>query len=411
MDQYKRSEILSGLFVVGAVVVFCLFSFQVGAFDLSRLLGKPRVSCCADFREARGLVSGSSVKVAGLDVGRVTGLRFVRKELTADAVVRLVEILGAEAAEGLAEGLTRQVVEISFEILDPTLRIDLASASVSVAKTGLLGSDVLALDPGFWKGEREPLLDRDVKEPLRLTSRESISLNQMVSQLAPAVKSIESILDTLDQELLSPANVEQLGATLTNLNGSVEEIRVLLDRENEAGLQQHVLDPLHSLLVNADQGVQDVKDRLLQQTLAQAEAVLADGQALVRSTDQAVGRAKALIEELGPRARQVVDELLALTSELDTTLVALRDDTQATLASVQTILTENQPQILETVRRLRAAAWEAEMALRKIRANPAYLLFGDDEQVLEQRVADEGIWRGSGRARPYGQRDENEEGN
>ena len=49
------------------------------------------------------------------------------------------------------------------------------------------------------------------------------------------------------------------------------------------------------------------------------------------------------------------------------------------------------------------------MALRKIRANPAVLLFGDDETDLEARDLDLTEIRLRGRARPYEQRDERED--
>ena len=38
MSQYRRSEVTTGLFVAGAAVVFALFAFKVGRFDLMGLL-------------------------------------------------------------------------------------------------------------------------------------------------------------------------------------------------------------------------------------------------------------------------------------------------------------------------------------------------------------------------------------
>jgi hypothetical protein len=52
------------------------------------------------------------------------------------------------------------------------------------------------------------------------------------------------------------------------------------------------------------------------------------------------------------------------------------------------------------------SAWELEMALRKVRANPAVVLFGDDEERLEAERRDDSGLRSRGRARPYEQRDE-----
>ena len=74
------------------------------------------------------------------------------------------------------------------------------------------------------------------------------------------------------------------------------------------------------------------------------------------------------------------------------------------------VLVENRPEVAETMRRLRRTMWEAEMAMRKIRANPAFLLFGDDEQLLDSNPYDESELRRTGRARPYNQRDESNDG-
>ena len=63
-------------------------------------------------------------------------------------------------------------------------------------------------------------------------------------------------------------------------------------------------------------------------------------------------------------------------------------------------------QIAEIVRRLRRASWEAEMALRKVRANPAIVIYGDDEANLEAGPTDASALRRTGKAAPYRQRDE-----
>ncbi len=38
MTDYRKSEIVTGLFVCLAIVVFCLIAFRVGQFDLMGLL-------------------------------------------------------------------------------------------------------------------------------------------------------------------------------------------------------------------------------------------------------------------------------------------------------------------------------------------------------------------------------------
>ncbi len=64
----------------------------------------------------------------------------------------------------------------------------------------------------------------------------------------------------------------------------------------------------------------------------------------------------------------------------------------------------------EIVRRLRRTMWQAEMVARKIRANPSVVIWGDDEPDLEATEIDESAIRRTGRARPYRQRDESDDG-
>jgi hypothetical protein len=52
--------------------------------------------------------------------------------------------------------------------------------------------------------------------------------------------------------------------------------------------------------------------------------------------------------------------------------------------------------------------WEMEVAMRKVRANPATILFGDSERILEVEPSDEGDRMQRGRARPFSQRGESD---
>jgi hypothetical protein len=71
------------------------------------------------------------------------------------------------------------------------------------------------------------------------------------------------------------------------------------------------------------------------------------------------------------------------------------------------MIAENRPDLSESLQALRRTMWELEMGIRKVRANPALLIWGDDEKLLGTWPADESGLRRSGRAAPYEQRDEN----
>ena len=123
-------------------------------------------------------------------------------------------------------------------------------------------------------------------------------------------------------------------------------------------------------------GTRDLSDRL--------DAVQADLQALVGDASAAVTDTRTLIRNAS----------VAVT------------DTRTLLRNVSGVVTDNRAGLAEIVRRLHHTVWHAELALRKIRANPAVLLFGDEESDYEAAPLDETGIRRSGRVKPYGQRDE-----
>ena len=115
---------------------------------------------------------------------------------------------------------------------------------------------------------------------------------------------------------------------------------------------------------------------------------------------------KDLFEKGNPKVQAILDDLAKTTKELDGHLAEIVENGNKLLATLQGTISENRADIRETARRMRQAMWQAEMALRKIRSNPAVLLVGDNEKDLEARPTDQTKSRIEGRARPYDQRDE-----
>ena len=142
MSSYRRSEIVSGLFVVLAAVVFGLFAFKVGRFDLMGLLKDDAITCRAYFPNVKTLQVGSKVRVGGREVGEVIGLV-------------LVEGSTPPATQDPG-GLERLVNEVTFELMYPELRLDAGSARVRLAQESLLAPHFLELDPGRWPANQPP---------------------------------------------------------------------------------------------------------------------------------------------------------------------------------------------------------------------------------------------------------------
>ncbi len=271
MADYHRSEIVSGLFIVLAVAVFGLFAFNVGGFELPRFMRGESLVCYANFTNVGSLEKGAKVSVGGRLVGKVTRLSIDEEVLSQREYDRMVEVSGTDAFPDLEAGMKRQVVQVEFELTDETLRLEPQTARVSLGQDGLLGTQYLTLDPGYWRENAGP---------------EPIFMSHLMTQ----------------------------------------DDRVKIEVQGAGGL----------------------------------------------------------------------DELIAAARPI--------------LRKLSGILSDNRADVAEIVRRLRRTMWQAEMAARKIRANPSVVIWGDDEPDLEAIEIDESVIRRTGRARPYRQRDESDDG-
>jgi hypothetical protein len=126
-------------------------------------------------------------------------------------------------------------------------------------------------------------------------------------------------------------------------------------------------------------------------------------QKLLDSASAALGEVR---EHALPKTEQLLDESRGSVQDFRTALAAVQKDLIALLDQLEGTLLDTRPGLADSVRRLRSTLWQAEMAIRKVRADPSLLLFGSSEQNLEAREMDTSGVRTDGRARIYQQRDE-----
>ncbi|MCC6671585.1 MAG: hypothetical protein IT458_11020 [Planctomycetes bacterium] len=379
MPNYQRNEIIPGLFVLAAAAVFALYAFRVGRWEVLNFLKGERLTCRTVFDEVKTLAVGAKVAVAGRRVGEVSRLRWTELPYTADDIDLLRRQLGT-LPEGVREGSRRLVVEVDFELADATLKVDPASAQVALLQEGFLGQHFLDLYPGYWEKDKEPGTIFAVRhpEPLTIRARRAGGIDALAATIGDAIGSINTLIKTLNEGVFSLENRDNLNTLLKSLSGAANELRQLLSAEGENGLQASAIQPLRRMLDTATQTMTEVRQRMLDSTL--------------------------------PKAEQVLDESRAGMQDFRAALAAVRGDLDSVLDQLEGTLLDNRPELAESVRRLRGTLWQAEMAMRKVRANPSVLLFGSDEEDLEAREFDESGVRATGRARIYRQRDESATG-
>ncbi len=372
MSSYRRSEIISGLFVVLAAVVFALFAFKVGRFDLMGLLKDDAVTCRTYFANVKTLQAGSKVRVGGREVGEVTGLV-------------LVEAPTEIAAEDPG-GLKRLVNEVTFELSYAQLRLDADTARVRLAQESLLAPHFLELDPGRWPAAAPPatLFEAGLPEVVVIASEAGVGIEELMALARPAIDELGILIRTVNEKLLTEDNLGAIGRALGELDGVIAEGRQIATTVNRG------------LLAPANVAA-------IERTIHNLDGAVADGRSVATRLD-------ALLEgEQDPRLDDLLAEAKATTSELRENLNAVSADLRKLLKNTDRVVGQTETEIAEATRRLRRTLWQGEMALRKIRANPALLFFGDDETDLEARDLDLTEIRLRGRARPYEQRDERDD--
>ncbi len=385
MASYRRNEIVSGLFVLAAVALFALFAFRVGDLDLFAAARGSELLCHAHFSDVKTLDAGAKVTVAGRRVGTVRELRLVARE---------VDPASPTPRHG-------HLVEVSFSLDALDLRLAVERASVGLGQDGFLGRHYLVLDPGTWPADAPaPTAGEQLAAaPVELRARPVAGWDAVVDATVPILRGIDAVVSTINDDLLGPDGLGRVRAVLETLGAGLADARRLLDAGAATGVDQRILQPAQAMVRNLDEAITALRGRVLDETLPRAEQLLDES--------------SALVGDVRPGVRDVLAELVAATRDADARLAALETDLRTVLGDATGMLrgaggviADNRGEVAETVRRLRRAVWQAEMALRKMRADPSVLLFGDDEPDLEAPVGDFSPLWNEGRAAPFGQREE-----
>ncbi len=388
MPPYSRSEIISGSFVLLALAVFTLYAFNVIPINFS--FGEPDPArFVARFDDAATLAPGDKVIFAGKDVGRVLSIDI------------------DQAANDQTPGLLQQLIAVRFTITDPTLRLDADKATVAIGKDGLLGRNFIDLNPGPISDRMTPILElAGGGEEITLPAESGRHFGAVISKLGPTLGKLTAILTRIEDGILTDTNLQQIERTLANVEQATGEARAFLDAESDNGARALLVQPARDLLLRADTTLADVHKRLTERTLVEAERLMIDARETSTRTREAIDQIDRNLAEQWPTIEQSLTRLNTALETLDAQTKQVGEDASAVLELSQTMLAENRPEIAEAVRRLRRSTEQAELALRKVRANPARLIFGQVEPLYDADESDDAWLIRSGRSQPYEQRDE-----
>jgi phospholipid/cholesterol/gamma-HCH transport system substrate-binding protein len=270
--------------VAGAIGITVVLVILLVAFNLDSLSGGATHS--AAFRDASGLVAGNEVRIAGVKVGKVTG----------------VSLNGAK-------------VRVSFRTGEPLG--DLTRATIRI-KT-VLGQKFLALEP-----DGDAPLKGEI--PLERTAS-PFDVMQAVTGLADTVKQIDTAqlakaFDVLAEAFAdTPASVKASLDGLSRLSQTIssrdEQLRALLARANQVTTVLAARDEEFAKLVTDGQ-------LLLAEVARRRDALHRLVEATVTLSDQLIGVVQDNRAQLAPALRQLREVVSVLQRNRDRLAATLR---------------------------------------------------------------------------------------
>jgi ABC-type transporter Mla subunit MlaD len=425
MAEYRRAEITSGLFIVLSLLLFALFSFKIGGLSLDDLFSSSGAEFYCYFDDVKTLDVNAKVSIGGTPVGRVTKRSVEMRPLAAADVQRLRDSGLDVDGLGIKAGGSRPVVRLDFAITDANVRFGDA-AFVKVEQEGFIGPFFLALYPEAFEADKQP--PPVIEAPRRTTPVRAAPgaglLDDFRAKFAPTLKSIDGILHKFDTVILSDDNEEHMAALIPLLRSDLEEAQALLrnlkrmaDPADADGLHATVLRPAGRMLSRLD-GTAARVDDLVRDAAPEVRRLLENAASAASEGERTLAALRGIAEDSAPRLRSMMNEVESLLQAL----AAKRKEIQALVdqgkrlategadaaAGASAMIGENRANLAEMMRTMRSLMWDAEVLMRKLRANPAVVIWGDDEPVLDAEPRDATGIRQSGRAKPYDQRGEGE---
>lgn len=212
MDERSRLSLIVGAVAVGALVTAAIILANLGS-DAGLL--QERYSLITYFDDVQGLVTGSPVRLAGKDVGRIREVSFARLEDDRPPV--------------------RVVLEVDGSVKD-RIRSDSAA---SIGTIGLLGDKYVSLTMGTPRG-------RVLEDGREIASVSPIDLNVAIVRGTEAIDNIALLAANANKV------VEDFGASkgiegVSNAAGAISDI--VTEIQDGQGL-------LHSLIYDSYQGAE-----------------------------------------------------------------------------------------------------------------------------------------------------------
>ncbi len=246
-----------GVFFLIVMVMAGILIFKIEDLHIGRSRGR---TVKVVFNDVSGLDDKAVVRVAGVRVGKVTGIRQI---------------------EGRAY--------VTVELEDPNVELR-QGASAAIANLGLLGDKYLELIPG-------PIGASPLPEDSVLTGNQAVSFDQVTKLARDIETDVKDITASLRGALGGPQGEQTTRAIVDNIERITEELKVIVATNHE----------------NVDATVGNLKE------FSASMVRLADRiDALVASNSGNTSASIANIKEISDKLQHTADNLNSITGKIDT---------------------------------------------------------------------------------------------
>jgi phospholipid/cholesterol/gamma-HCH transport system substrate-binding protein len=296
MDERRRDTIV-GLFVVVSIAVAMVMVALLGS---EQGIFRQRFQVRAVFGNVSGLRSGAPVFIAGVNVGSVQSIRFVSPR-EGRAPLTPMEAEG-EFTDRVGEVEVVLTIEERFR---PQIRRD---SVATIASVGLLGDKSIEISIGSAGGP-------EVQSGDVLQSEDPLTLTEVIDQLQPIARKVDSILTDISaltgtltgKEAPVQRAIRSLGSILEKIDEGQGTLGELVNSKSIGDQLETTLEKLDGLLADARAATGDVQRALadLPPTMASARRVADDVARLAEALRRSADRLPAITDDVESIARNL----------------------------------------------------------------------------------------------------------
>jgi len=266
--QERRQKLRVGVFVLIGLVAFLGMIYALGA--RARLF-EPRYTIHAEFNEVGGLVEGATVRLAGVQIGRVTGVRLPAEP---GGRVRVDLTIGRQFANRVRK--------------DSVARLE---------TQGLLGDKIVELSVGT-------VAAAAVKSGDIIDSQESQDIGRVMAQSGQVVKSVSALAESLRetaQKLNQSGLIEEAVATVASAHKVTDQVgRVVAEVERGKGWAHAIVYEEPVMLKRLTATTQSLLDRVQRGEGAVGVLVSPESTASAKRFVAALDRLSRVVEQPSP---------------------------------------------------------------------------------------------------------------